>query len=436
MRALRRLLFALTLSFLSEIIFGMKGKFRVSTLGCRTNQYESQAFKDQLRQMGFEEAGVGEEAQLCLVNTCVVTEAAEKSSLYEVRKLRRDHPGAKVVVTGCLVEKKGLKLEEVKGASLIASNLTKEQLIADLFPEEKAPEFIIQNFDAHTRAFVKVQDGCNSFCSYCIIPYTRGRSRSRTIEEVVSEVEGLIAVGYQEIVLTGINIGDFDGGGGKTLADLVRRVDGIDGLKRLRLSSIDPDEVDDHLIAAILEGKHTCRSLHIVLQAGSNVTLKKMNRKYTKPIFLRTIDRLKSHDPSFTFTTDVIVGFPGETAAHFEETLDVMREVKFAKVHMFPYSRRERTRAALFDGHLSPEAMAERKARLLHLAEQMAFELRQPFVGRPMTVLTEEIDPRRPDMIHGHTDNFLQVWMPRAGKTTNALYDVTPTANCPEGLLV
>lgn len=397
-------------------------KFRLATLGCRTNQYESQAYRDQLLGLGFQEAQEGESADLCIVNTCTVTESADRSSLQQIRQFVRHHPQSKVVVTGCLAA----SLPEVEGVFKIVPNQDKEQLISQLFPDQEVPEFGIKHFEAHTRAFVKVQDGCNSFCTYCIIPYVRGRSRSRTIPEVIQEVEGLIASGYKEIVLTGINVGDFKDGE-QGLADLIRAVDRVEGLKRLRLSSIDPDEVDDNLMDAILNGQNTCPSMHLVLQSGSNAILKRMNRKYTRQIFLSTFEKLKKAAPDFTCTTDVIVGFPGETESDFEETLAVMQEVQFAKVHMFPYSKRERTRAALYPNQVPHQIIQERKSRVLELSEQIAYKLRHNFVGRTLSVLTESGDM-------GHTENFLSVKLHKPAQP-NQLIDLYLAENTAEGLI-
>lgn len=414
-------------------------KYKIVTLGCRTNQYESQAYGDQLKEMGYTAADDGEVADVCIVNTCTVTESADLQSRYEIRQLARRHPNTKLVVTGCAAENKPDELKIIGGVTRVVSNKNKEQLVAELFPEETTPEFQIKNFDSHTRAFVKVQDGCNSFCSYCIIPYVRGRSRSRAIAEIIGEVEELVANGYQEVVLTGINIGDFDGNkpeGEKadTLADLVRAVDNVKGLKRLRVSSIDPDEVTDDLADAILHGKTTCHSMHIVLQSGSNVILKRMNRKYTRQIFMETVDRLRKADPDFTFTTDVIVGFPGETEADFADTLDVMSHVKFAKVHMFPFSERARTRAALMPNKVPLEEIKRRKQEVLRLSEQIAYELHDQFVGRKMQVLLEKIDHASPQYMCGHTANFLMVQIPSEGHEPNTLVDVELIANSPMGL--
>jgi threonylcarbamoyladenosine tRNA methylthiotransferase MtaB len=415
-------------------------KFKIVTLGCRTNQYESQAYQDQLEAMGYTRAKDGEVAELCIVNTCTVTESADSSSRHEIRQLARDHQGAKLFVTGCFAERQPDAIRGIEGVTDVVANKDKENLLKIAFPQLELPEFSIKQFEAHTRAFVKVQDGCNSFCTYCIIPYVRGRSRSRTIADVVVEVEGLVANGYKEIVLTGINIGDFDGNKSDTepkdtLADLVRAVDVIPGLERLRVSSIDPDEVDDNLLDAIINGKKTCRSMHVVLQAGSNVILKRMNRKYTRQIFMDTVDRLRQACPDFTFTTDIIVGFPGETDVDFEETLGVMREVKFAKVHMFPYSSRPRTKAALMPNKVSPDVIKARKQEVLKLSEQIAYELRQEFVGRKMVVLTETSSDGHDGEMVGHTDNFLTVRIPNAHLEANQLVEVELVENTPSGLI-
>ncbi len=415
-------------------------KFKIVTLGCRTNQYESQAYQDQLIALGYQAANEGEAAEVCIVNTCTVTESADGSSRHEIRQLARQNPGSKLVVTGCFADRQPAAVRELEGVSHVVANRDKENLLASVFPDAELPEFSIKRFESHTRAFVKVQDGCNSFCTYCIIPYVRGRSRSRTIDDIVREVEGLVANGFKEVVLTGINIGDFDGNKPEgeepdRLVDLVRAVDNVPGLARLRVSSIDPDEVDDDLLDAIINGKNTSPSMHVVLQSGSNVILKRMNRKYTRQMFMETVDRLRHACPDFTFTTDVIVGFPGETEEDFEDTLAVMREVKFAKVHMFPYSERPRTKAALMPNKVPPEIIKERKQIVLRQAEHIAHELRQEYVGRRMSVLTEKGDKLRPGEISGHTDNFLTVWLPDNDYGANRLVEVELVENTPEGLI-
>ena len=392
-------------------------RYKIITLGCRTNQYESQAYADQLQRMGYIE---GDDADLCIVNTCTVTASADKRSVYQIRQLKKHHPRARIAVTGCLTEQRGFALPEV---DYVIPNLDKEKLLETVFPDEDLPEFKIERFEAHTRAFVKIQDGCNSYCSYCIIPFVRGRSRSRSIDEVLDEIRSLVDNGYKEVVLTGINIGDFEQG----LAQLIRQVDRIDGLERIRVSSIDADEVDEDLADSILSGDKTCPSMHIVLQSGSNLVLKRMRRKYTRQEFINTCERLHKANADFTFTTDVIVGFPGETDQAFEETLSIIDQVRFAKVHMFPFSPRPGTRAARFTDTIEKSVVEERRQRVLRHTERIGYQLREQYVGRTMDVLIEG-DNR------GHTPNFLPVEVPGKRLRPNTLIEVDLIENTPEGL--
>lgn len=428
--------FSLFIMFMSQ----KNKKFTIATLGCRTNQYESQAYADQLKSLGFSPSSQDEIADLCIINTCTVTEMADKKSLSALRSLIRRNPGAKVIVTGCLAEREKKKLQEIEGVCMIVPNSAKKDLLSLALNIENLPEFKINRFESHTRAFVKIQDGCNSYCSYCIIPFVRGRSRSKTISAIVKEVEGLVENGYKEIVLTGINIGDFDGGDptkGSRLSELITILDQINGLERIRISSIDPDEVDDRLLTAVVNGKKTCHSMHIVLQAGSNAILKRMNRKYTKQDFLYTIHRLQDASPHFTFTTDVIVGFPGETESDFIETLQMVEEVRFAKVHIFPYSVRPKTRASRFQDIIPPLEIQRRRSTLFKVANRVAFALRSNFVGKEMEVLIESMDTKRINgYMRGHTDNFLEVCVePTVNLIPNTILRVKTFANETDSLL-
>ncbi len=410
-------------------------KFKVITLGCRTNQYESQAYINQLLKEGFEEVIGDDEADICIVNTCTVTESADKRSLYQIRKAIRDHKPDKLIVTGCLVESAGKKISEISGVNHVVSNPKKEQLLPIVYPEKHWAEFKIETFEAHTRAFVKIQDGCNSYCSYCVIPFVRGRSRSKSTSDIIKEVEGLVQNGYKEIVLTGINIGDFDGNQTPPvrLAELIKRVDEVPGVERIRVSSIDPDEIDEPLIDAIVNGKKTAPSMHIVLQSGSNLTLKRMRRKYTSQDFLDAISRLKKACPKFTFTTDIIVGFPGETEIEFQDTLDIMNEIYFAKVHMFPYSDRPKTRASRMPNKVSDELILKRKQKLLRLAEKNAFKLRNQFVGSTFDVLIEsEIEP---GVYMGLSENFLPVYINNNKLRTNTVVTTKCVKNSSKGFI-
>ena len=413
-------------------------RFKVITLGCRTNQYESQAYIDQLESKGYVRSEGKEPVDLCIVNTCTVTESADVSSRQAVRQVVRQNPGVEVIVTGCAAEKDKEGFSKIGGVLRVIPNKEKEDLLPQVFPEESWPEFSIEHFEAHTRAFVKVQDGCNSFCTYCIIPYVRGRSRSRRLSSILEEVRGLVKTGFKEIVLTGINIGDFDGAPEEgedplSLADLVKAVDQIEGVERLRISSIDPDEVTDELMDAVLNGRSTCPSLHIVLQSGSNTVLKRMNRKYTAQMFMESIDKMRNANKDFSFTTDVIVGFPGETEEDFEDTIKAMREVRFAKVHMFPYSRRDRTRAALYPEQTPPDVLQRRKRRVLEVSEEISFSLREEYVGKTMSVLLESKEKGK-ESFSGHTENFLQVSVEGEGLASNKIVEVFLEENTPAGL--
>ncbi|MEM8727178.1 MAG: tRNA (N(6)-L-threonylcarbamoyladenosine(37)-C(2))-methylthiotransferase MtaB [Chlamydiota bacterium] len=410
-------------------------KYKVVTLGCRTNQYESQAFADQLKKEGYIEAKEGDKADLCIVNTCTVTKSADRRSLYQIRKISREFSPEQLIVTGCLVERSKKELERLEEVTHVVSNRKKENLLAEVFPAKKWPEFRIERFEARTRAFVKIQDGCNSYCSYCVIPFVRGRSRSKKVFDILEEIEALVENGYKEVVLTGINIGDFDGNRSPPvrLSELVRRVDKIPGLERIRISSIDPDEVDADLIDAVVNGEKTAPSMHLVLQSGSNLTLKRMGRKYTKQDFMGATTRLLKENPNFTFTTDIIVGFPGETEEEFQETLAVMDTIRFAKVHMFPYSDRPKTRAARLPRKVPSGVIQERKNRLLRLAEKNAHALRQTFIGREFSVLLETEE--KPGYLMGHTENFLPVHVLKENLRSNGFIKVKCVGNTAEGLI-
>ncbi|MEC8306594.1 MAG: tRNA (N(6)-L-threonylcarbamoyladenosine(37)-C(2))-methylthiotransferase MtaB [Chlamydiota bacterium] len=414
----------------------MKEKtYRLVTLGCRTNQYESQAYADQLQEKGYRRAEEGETPDVCIVNTCTVTASADQRSRYQIRKLAREAAPEHLIVTGCLAERDPEGIGALPGVTHVVGNGDKEDLLPRVFADESWPEFSIRNFEARTRAFVKIQDGCNSYCSYCIIPMVRGRSRSRTLPDILREVEGLVEEGFREVVLTGINIGDFDGQENLTLADLMGEIDKIPGLCRLRLSSIDPDEVDEALLETILAGRTTCHSLHLVLQSGSNVILKKMRRKYSRQDFFSAVKKARAASPHFTFTTDVIVGFPGEEEADFRETCDVIDEVGFVKVHHFPYSDRPGTRASRWKNKVPQEVIKARSQRLATLCQSTSYRMRKEKVGQRLSVLIEGPANDRPDYLQGHSENFLPVIFPKGSLRPNTIVSVLCQENGEEALI-
>jgi threonylcarbamoyladenosine tRNA methylthiotransferase MtaB len=362
-----------------------KKRYAAQVVGCRVNQYELQSMRAQLEAHGYTAAEEGETAELCVVNTCAVTESAESSSRHAVRSLLSRNPHAKILVTGCLAQKDPSSLQEISESVHVLPNTEKDRFFESLFPSDVPPSPFITTFEGHTRAFIKIQDGCTCFCSYCIVPYLRGTSRSRKKEDILEEIRGLVAASYKEIVVTGVNVGDFP-----RLVDLLQAIDAIDGIKRLRLSSINPNDIDEEFIEVVPQLKSFCPALHLVLQSGSNSVLKKMRRKYTREMYLDLVERFRKKQPDFAFSTDVIVGFPGETDADLEQTAEVIKAVNFSKVHLFPYSVREGTLAARFQDVVPVETIKERKAKIAQIAQECACMVRQQFVGKRVTVLTEE----------------------------------------------
>ncbi len=413
----------------------MKKKFNIITLGCRTNQYESQAYRDQLKMLGMEIAD-DNETEVFIINTCSVTQKAEEASIDKIKNLIKNYPNSQIFITGCLSKEIIEKLKSPENSNVrIISNLEKENLVSEIFPNRIAPKFHIKNFDEHTRAFVKVQDGCNSFCTYCIIPLTRGRSRSRDLESIIKEIEDLIENGYKDIILTGINIGDYKHGD-INLAKVIAEIDKLEGLERLRISSIDPNHLDEELCNVIINGKNTTFHMHISLQSGSNRILKRMNRKYEREDFFDTVNKLKSKNFDFTFSTDIIVGFPGETEEDFEDTLEIVKKIKFVKAHIFPFSKRENTPAYNYSDQVPIEVVKRRMKILQEETIKSARELREEFVGRKMWVLLENPKKERPKYISGHTNNFLQVYIPYEERlNSNSFVRVNLLENCDNGLI-
>ncbi|WP_348663804.1 tRNA (N(6)-L-threonylcarbamoyladenosine(37)-C(2))-methylthiotransferase MtaB [Chlamydia vaughanii] len=388
----------------------VKGTFKLVCLGCRVNQYEIQSYRDQLTFLGYCEIADPEvPCDLCIVNTCAVTGSAESSGRHAVRQLCRKNPDAFLVVTGCLGEADKAFFSSLDRQCLLVANKDKHQLMEKIFPYlQDLPEFRIRSFEGRSRAFIKIQDGCNSFCSYCIIPYLRGRSRSRPAGEILEEISGLISQGYREVVIAGINVGDYHDGE-HSLADLIRKVDDIEGIERIRISSIDPEDVQEDLREVLISGKHTCHSSHLVLQSGSNAILKRMNRKYSRSDFLNCVDALRSLNPKYTFTTDVIVGFPGETDQDFEDTLKVIEDVGFVKVHIFPFSPRERTKAYTFSSRLPQSVISERKKHLADVAKEVSRREMAKHLGETLSILVERIDQ---GYAYGHSTYFDMVSFP------------------------
>ena len=396
-------------------------KFKIITLGCKVNTYESNSISDTLLANGYEKALDDKHADIVIINTCTVTNTANNKSLKMIRHAIRNNRDAIIIVTGCSAQVYHKQIMEIDGVSIIIGTVGKSQILKYIEEYKKNKEQIIDvknntnilfeemklnNFDK-TRAFVKIQDGCNNFCSYCIIPFTRGSVRSRNKDEIINEIKTLINYGHHEIVLTGIHTGnygeEFDNYDfASLLSDLVK----IQGLDRLRISSIEVTELNDRVLSILEEEKVLVSHLHIPLQAGTDKILKAMNRKYDTKYFKEKIDKIRTIRPDISISTDVIVGFPGETEEDFIESMDFINSMKFSKIHVFPYSKREGTKAATFDNQIDEKVKKDRARLLIKLSKKLEIEYMDKFMGKEVSFIPEVFDN---GFVYGHTGNYLYV---------------------------
>jgi threonylcarbamoyladenosine tRNA methylthiotransferase MtaB len=387
----------------------------VVTFGCKVNQYESQALQERLRGAGYQVVDPDEDADVYVLNTCTVTETAYAEAARAVRRLHRRRPAAEIAVTGCAADSNRDDFLRMPGVRRVVVHDEKSALPLLLDDPRLSAgdlrssifDLSVSRFDGHTRAFLKIQDGCDLRCSFCIIPQVRGANVSRPIDEAVEEARRLAEAGFREIVLTGVHVGSFgkDAAGRSLIPDLVERLLEIPGLGRVRLSSIEANEVDDRLIDVMRDsGGRFCPHFHLPLQSGDAGVLRDMRRRYGPGQFLRTVDRVrrKIDDPSFT--TDVIVGFPTETAEAFEATLDLCRRVGFSKIHIFPYSHRKGTDASLLPD-LPAAVKKDRHASLQEVADRLTTEYASRFIGRTVEVLVESTG-------RGYTERYLRAAVP------------------------
>jgi threonylcarbamoyladenosine tRNA methylthiotransferase MtaB len=389
------------------------------TLGCKVNQYETQYVKEALENHGYREAVGGEIADLCIVNTCTVTLEGDAKSRQAVRRLHQRNPEAAIVVMGCYATRDPEAIARLPGVVRVITDKTRLAQELRPFGVTEMPRGI-RRFDGHQRAFVKVQDGCLLGCTFCIIPKVRPTLRSRSSEEIVGEVAGLVARGVQEIVLTGIHLGhygiDLSKSKPKTawcrLWHLLEKISGLSGDFRVRLSSLEAAEVRDELVRALAQSERVVPHLHLCLQSGSDRILERMRRRYRSAGFLERCRRLRMALDRPAFTTDVIVGFPGETEEDFVQTCRVVRETGFCKIHIFPYSRRSGTEAAGYTDQVHPAVIEERRQRLLELERESARQYYQSLVGRVLDVMVEGEDAARPGFSRGTSCRHAQVSFP------------------------
>ena len=403
--------------------------FSVYNLGCKVNAYELSAISSLLIKEGFKEDN--ENPDVVIINTCSVTATADQKSRQHIRKMQKLYPNAVIAVMGCYAQGNYKFIEEeIKPTILLGTSHRKDvvELIKQALNDHQYKTLIEENtrqfeyeelgitsYSENVRAFLKIQDGCNNFCTYCIVPYRRGKMRSRNKENVIKEAKYLVEQGYQEIVLSGIHVGGY----GQDLkdcsfSDLVEELSNIPNLKSLRISSIEESEIDDKLINLIKTKDNLAKHLHIPLQSGSTRVLKMMNRKYTREQFIARIKEIKEQVPNVMISGDVIVGFPQETEEDFMDTYNLCKEC-FDMLHVFPYSQRPGTFAARMEGQISPEVKKDRSRRLLALGEELYATYANKFVGQEVTVLIEKYDEKQQAYI-GHTTNYLEVKIPLESK--------------------
>ncbi len=406
-------------------------KAALHNLGCKVNAYETEAMQEMLEQAGYEIVPFREGADIYIINTCTVTNIADRKSRQMLHRARKMNPDAIVVAAGCYVQAQAEKQEVDPCIDIVLGNNRKKDLIAVLeeYQRKKAEGECLEEVEDisrtkdyeplsltkpgdHTRAYIKVQDGCNQFCTYCIIPYARGRVRSREVEDVIREVRALAENGYREVVLTGIHLSsygiDFDGE--RHLLELIRAVHEVEGIRRIRLGSLEPGIITEEFAEALAALPKMCPHFHLSLQSGCDATLKRMNRRYTSGEYYEKCRILRKYFDRPALTTDVIVGFPGETEEEFRQSMEFVDKVDFYETHIFKYSRREGTKAAVMENQVSEQVKAQRSALMISLGEKKRRAYEESFVGSEVEVLVEEpdvIDGRKVQT--GHTKEYIKV---------------------------
>lgn len=410
-------------------------KAALHNLGCKVNSYETEAMQQLLENAGYEIVPFAEGADVYIINTCSVTNIADRKSRQMLHRAKKMNPGAVVVAAGCYVQAAGEELKKDEAVDLVIGNNKKTELVSileDFFAQNKETEeetvidishtseyenLSISRPGDHTRAFVKVQDGCNQFCSYCIIPFTRGRVRSRKPQEVVEEISRLAALGYEEAVLTGIHLSsygmDFPADERIGLLDLIIKVHEIPKIRRIRLGSLEPRIITEEFAVTLAGLEKICPHFHLSLQSGCDATLKRMNRKYTTIEYLKGCELLRSAFKNPAITTDIIVGFPGETKEEFETTREYLKKIQFYEMHVFKYSVRNGTRAADMPDQIPETVKAERSSELLSLEQEMSLSYRKSHLGSQTEVLMEEeYEAEGKRYIIGHTREYIKAAVP------------------------
>ena len=418
-------------------------KVALHNLGCKVNAYETEAMQEMLEHAGYEIVPFQEGADIYVINTCTVTNIADRKSRQMLHRARKMNPDAVVVAAGCYVQAQAEKQVIDPCIDIVLGNNKKQDLLTALQAYEEAHGDLREVIDInhtkeyenlhltkqgeHTRAYIKVQDGCNQFCSYCIIPYARGRVRSRAKEDVVAEVTDLAKNGYQEVVLTGIHLSSYgiDFENEDNLLSLIRAVHEIEGIKRIRLGSLEPRIITEEFVQAIAALPKMCPHFHLSLQSGCNETLKRMNRRYTSEEFYEKCEILRKYFEKPALTTDVIVGSPQETEEEFETTYEFLKKICFYETHIFKYSKREGTKAAVMQGQIPEQIKAKRSARLIELGEKNRRAYEESFLGKTVEVLVEEkSDVNGKEMWTGHTKEYMKIALESEKNLQNCILNV------------
>ncbi|MBQ9031012.1 MAG: tRNA (N(6)-L-threonylcarbamoyladenosine(37)-C(2))-methylthiotransferase MtaB [Parasporobacterium sp.] len=429
----------------------MKAAFH--TLGCKTNAYETQAVKEQFLKAGYEIGDFSESCDVYVINTCAVTKEAARKSRQMAGRCKRKNPDAFVVVTGCYAQEAGEELLSETMADLVVGNSEKSRIVSlvqenlpgglyvrDLRNSRDYETQEISEQEGHVRAYVKIQDGCDRFCTYCLIPYLRGRSRSRGYAQILKECQRLASAGYQEIVLTGIDISSFRitdpeeslPGPGRDLARLISQIERIGGIRRIRLGSLEAGIISEELIQSLKEAEKFCPQFHLSLQSGCDSVLRRMNRHYTTKEYEQTVGKIREIFPEAAVTTDIITGFPGESEEEFAETVAFAERIGFSRLHVFPYSRREGTRADRMPDQLSKAVKEDRAARLIAVGEVLRKRYETRLIGKKCEILAEECICRDEGcFIAGYTPEYVRVLIPaeqeHPERLVNQILEVIPT---------
>ncbi|GAB2703575.1 tRNA (N(6)-L-threonylcarbamoyladenosine(37)-C(2))-methylthiotransferase MtaB [Paenibacillus thermoaerophilus] len=402
------------------------------TLGCKVNFYDTEAIWQLFKKAGYEQVDFEERtADVYVINTCTVTNTGDKKSRQIIRRAVRKNPDAVIAVTGCYAQTSPAEVAAIEGVDLVIGTQDRDKImeyiariqadrkpvnaVRNIMKTREFEELDVPDFTERTRAFLKIQEGCNNFCTFCIIPWSRGLSRSRKPESVIAQARQLVAAGYREIVLTGIHTGGYgDDLEGYNLAKLLKDLDKVEGLQRIRISSIEASQIDDEMLEVIGSSPKMCRHFHIPLQAGHDAVLKRMRRKYTTAEFERKIGLIRQAMPDVAITTDVIVGFPGETDEMFRSGYEFMERIGFSEMHVFPYSKRTGTPAARMEDQIDEEIKHARVHELIDLSERMQLAYAEKFVGQVLDVIPErEVKGAgNAGWIQGYSDNYLNIRFP------------------------